>query len=88
MKLQMQTLNGGAGMVVHIVDREQKTFPGHRKLEALCGRTPGGGTTRMGSRRSRWRQVGICATDSPEINCEKCLKVLADKGVSLDEVVR
>ena len=88
MKLKQMTLNGGAGIVVHAVDRDQKTCPGHRKLEALCGRAPGGGTTRMGAGRSRWRQVGICASDTPRINCEKCLKKLAELDINPESVPR
>jgi hypothetical protein len=86
MKLIRATLNGGAGMVVHVVDKEQRMGPGHRRMEALCGRIPGGGTTNMGARRSRWRQVGICPTDSPEINCEKCRKKLAEHGIVAEDV--
>ena len=73
-------------MVVHAVDREQKTYPGDRKLKALCGRQPGGGTTRMGSKRSRWRRVGTCPTDSPVVNCEKCLKKMKELGVTEEDL--
>lgn len=86
MKLARATLNGGAGMIVHVVDREQRTCPAFRKWEALCGRLPGGGVTRMGQRRSRWRNVGLCATDSPVINCPKCLARLAAMGVDPEKV--
>ena len=86
MKLKRATLNGGAGMVVHVVDAAQRTCPAFRKFEAICGRVPGGGKTRMGAKRSRWRQVGICATDSHVINCPKCLKKLATMGIDPEEI--
>ena len=79
-KLVRRTLNGGAGMVVHVVDRCQPTGP---KVEALCKRIPGGGKTRMGRLRSRWRQVG--PMDS-HVNCTKCLSMLAELGISPDDV--
>jgi len=88
MKLKQATLNGGAGIVVHVIDKEQKRCKAFPKIEALCGRTPGGGSTTMGRRRSRWRQVGICPTDTPTINCTKCLKSLAAMGIEPNDVER
>lgn len=67
-------------MVVHVIDMDQRRCR-FSKLEALCRKTPGGGKTAMGARRSHWRQVGICSTDSPVVNCKKCLKKLASLGV-------
>jgi hypothetical protein len=81
MQLKRATLNGGAGMVVHLIDMDQPRCRAFPKLEALCGKLPGGGTTKMGAKRSRWRQVGVCPTDSPTINCDKCRKRLAELGV-------
>jgi hypothetical protein len=86
MKLKRATLNGGAGIVVHVVDIGQRRCRAFPKLEALCGKTPGGGVTNMGKRRSRWREVGICATDSPVINCEKCLTKLTEMGINPNSV--
>jgi len=88
MKLRQMTLNGGAGILVHAVDREQKTCRAFPKKEALCGRVPGGGKTRMGASRSRWRQVGICASDTNRINCEKCLKKLEELNIDPESVER
>jgi len=81
MQLKRATLNGGAGMVVHAIDMDQPRCRAFSKLEALCGKMPGGGKTAMGARRSRWRQVGICPTDSPVVNCDKCLTKLEALGV-------
>lgn len=86
MRLRWATLNGVAGIVVHVIDLDQPRCPAFPKLEALCGRLPGGGTTKMGARRSRWRRVGIAATDSPVINCKKYLVRLSELSIDPDTV--
>lgn len=86
MKLARGTLNGAAGIIVHVVDVDQRPSQESPKVTALCGRSPGGGTTRMGRLRSRWRIVGICVSDSPVINCQACLTRLVEMGVDPEKV--
>ena len=75
MNISVVRLNGGAAIVIHYLDRDQRRIPPSAPMEALCGRTPGGGTTTMGRRRSRW--VG-CVPDET-VNCAKCLQIYKEK---------